>query len=754
MERLVLSRLQYHLESRNLLNPCQAGFRKGHSTSDQLIRVSQHIFDGLEHSPPHRAALVLLDFSKAYDRVWQAGLIHKLLELSVPACATRWIRSFLSDRRGRVNWQGSTSRWRLFKEGLPQGSVLAPTLWLCYVNDIPTSLDNKDLVCSLFADDVALAATARTFAACQSLLQPVLDDVSAWADRWKVQLNPPKCSYTTFTLDPSQSKGKVSVRLKVAGQDVSYTDNPTFLGLTFDSHLTFHEHCRRLKSTMASRIHCLQNISGKTYGCDFATLRTAYIGYVRSCADYGAAIWSTFAAPSTIQAIETEQRRAARVITGCTNLTNVDILLAEARLTPIHTRGLELAAREFQRAIRLPTDDPLHQIAVAPSGQPRLKSRAYEAVRRNDNVSDLPHALLLPRHRQSWRRAGHQLSQIAGLEHIQAEPMLTHQPTPPWSIDTSANVNIATDLCRRTRRADPPALRRQAALDTLDALPPACVEVWTDGSVTGGFGAGGGGLIINHIADGTSIRRDIPTGQFCSSYIAELRTIEAALAYIRDSACPGRIRLLTDSQSALVRLSQGPQKQACVTSCKIWEHLSAISSDHSIDLQWIPGHAGLDGNEEVDALANAGRQLAQHDISIDRRSAAAAIRNSARALICPNNDKFTSYTHLPHTDTSGLTRAEQVAVCQLRAGYSPRTRDFLFRIGKAEDDLCPGCGDHDNITHLLLHCPAYNSARAAQWGFTPTLEQAFNSGRQLINFLHRAGRLESPVEEGPRPSRA
>ena len=120
-------RLQHWLERAGKLNRNQAGFRKGHSTMDQLARVTQTIFDGFESKKPQRAVLVLLDYARAYDRVWRDALYAKIGRMGVPGCVASWIRALLSDRRARVRWGTSASRWRVFQEGLPQGSVLAPS---------------------------------------------------------------------------------------------------------------------------------------------------------------------------------------------------------------------------------------------------------------------------------------------------------------------------------------------------------------------------------------------------------------------------------------------------------------------------------------------------------------------------------------------------------------------------------------------------------------------------------------------------
>ena len=162
-ERLLQNRLQLWPEKRNLLNTNQAGFRRKHSSLDQISKVTQSIFDTLERVDRRKsgkAVLVLLDFQKAYDRVWKDGLLSKMGKMGVPAHVSLWVKNFLTDRRARVLWNHSTSKWRVFREGLPQGSVPAPLLWAIYINDIDQNI-NSETVWSLFADDVALLATGN-----------------------------------------------------------------------------------------------------------------------------------------------------------------------------------------------------------------------------------------------------------------------------------------------------------------------------------------------------------------------------------------------------------------------------------------------------------------------------------------------------------------------------------------------------------------------------------------------------------------
>ena len=138
-ERLILSRLTFHLESNHLLSTCQAGFRPGRSPLDQIL--SQSIWDGFQRKQlPDRTILASVDFSKAFDSVWHCALFHKLLLLKLPPCFVLWMRSFLSDRRAKVQVGGSHSRSFGIRRGVPQGSVLGPVLFILFVDDITKDL--------------------------------------------------------------------------------------------------------------------------------------------------------------------------------------------------------------------------------------------------------------------------------------------------------------------------------------------------------------------------------------------------------------------------------------------------------------------------------------------------------------------------------------------------------------------------------------------------------------------------------------
>ena len=84
--------------------------------------------------------VVFCDISKAFDRVWHRGLIHKLRDMGCSESLLKWFTSYLSKRKQRVVLNGLASEWIFITAGVPQGSILGPLLFLVYINDIVNEL--------------------------------------------------------------------------------------------------------------------------------------------------------------------------------------------------------------------------------------------------------------------------------------------------------------------------------------------------------------------------------------------------------------------------------------------------------------------------------------------------------------------------------------------------------------------------------------------------------------------------------------
>ena len=149
-EKIVNNRIFDHIDKGGLFSDFQYGFRSSQSTVDLLLVSSDRIARDFNRSGATRA--VALDISKAFDRVWHAGLLHKLKSYGISGQIFGLISFFLSNRWLQVALDGKSSQEYPVNAGLPQGSILGLTLFLLYINVLPI-----DVVCdiAIYADDNA-----------------------------------------------------------------------------------------------------------------------------------------------------------------------------------------------------------------------------------------------------------------------------------------------------------------------------------------------------------------------------------------------------------------------------------------------------------------------------------------------------------------------------------------------------------------------------------------------------------------------
>ena len=146
LERIILHRISPAVDE--ILNIEQAGFRPGRRTQDQVLALTTYVENGYQRRD--KTGVVFLDLTAAYDTVWHKGMLVKLSKV-LPCWAVSVIELLLGQRRFRVHMGDISSSWRTQKNGLPQGSVLAPTLFNLYINDLPAATCRKLFMPTTFA---------------------------------------------------------------------------------------------------------------------------------------------------------------------------------------------------------------------------------------------------------------------------------------------------------------------------------------------------------------------------------------------------------------------------------------------------------------------------------------------------------------------------------------------------------------------------------------------------------------------------
>ena len=303
LEKAVYSQLETYLRENNILYGYQSGFRSSFSTDTCLIHLNDYIRSQM--SIGNYTGLVLIDLQKAFDTVDHVILCKKLKAMGI--ASVDWFSSYLSDRKQIVSVNEVDSNPLGVSCGVPQGSILGPLLFLCYVNDMASSVDCKLL---LYADDSALLVSDKNPGHIAERLGNELDSCRQWLIDNKLSLHLGKTECMLFGTKKRLNKVN-SFSVSCGGQTIKSTKVAKYLGVTLDETLNGESIAQDVIKKAGARLRFLYRQAGSL---NLTTRKILCNALIMCYYDYTCSSWYTSLSQHFKNRLQTMQNKVVRFI--------------------------------------------------------------------------------------------------------------------------------------------------------------------------------------------------------------------------------------------------------------------------------------------------------------------------------------------------------------------------------------------------------------------------------------------------------
>lgn len=284
------NRVYAFCEKYHVFNECQNGFRKNRST---VLAVYKYIQKALDIINEKKYAIgLLLDMTKAYDKVQFEILLNKLYSIGLRGNCYDWFVSYLKHREQIVeieNYNNSKNEIELIRSdskqitaSIPQGSVIGCFLFLVYVNDLPNNINEP---CVLFADDISVLTSCENNINLNDKLNSILDSTINWMTEHNLEINFNKTKIISF--HPRQ-KIPININFSFKNNKLEVVDKFTLLGLNIDTQINWKSHIQKIRAKISKFSYALREIKKAT---DLKTALVTYYAYAYAWLKYGVILW-------------------------------------------------------------------------------------------------------------------------------------------------------------------------------------------------------------------------------------------------------------------------------------------------------------------------------------------------------------------------------------------------------------------------------------------------------------------------------
>lgn len=334
-EKLLKHRLMSFLEENNIISRQQFGFQNKISTQDALFQVTEEMYGRLDKG--EKVILTCLDVSKAFDCISKRTLIDKLEKCGIRGLSLKLLRSYISDREQAVHIGDMKSDESTIKDfGCSQGTSIGPLLFLIYVNNLAEQEYKGKIF--MFADDVALVSTGKTWREAHDSAEEDLRTIGRWMNANSLTVNASKSAFMNISRkhDAKSSLEEPLVYHTCEGAlcncpSLKQVESMIYLGITFDHRLNWEHHinnlCQKLRKC-AYVLYGIKYFSGKL-------VKNIYQALFESVLQYGILIWGG-AFKHLINKVFRIQKITLKVLFGKPRRYATETLFKELKLATIH----------------------------------------------------------------------------------------------------------------------------------------------------------------------------------------------------------------------------------------------------------------------------------------------------------------------------------------------------------------------------------------------------------------------------------
>lgn len=673
---ILKDRLVEYITVREILPDCTYGFRKGRSTINCLNLLNSMINEAIKEKK--YCTTVFLDISKAYDDVNLEKLCIIMDSYSIPPMITNWIVNFFSNRKVNMTTSSGILQKEV-KNGIPQGSTLSPTIFNLYTADMH-KLNTNNVRIIQYADDIVIVGWNHCEEECYEEIQSTIDQLTSLLETRNLKINTEK----TVTMKIKPIRNSLPIRLTVNDIIIPEVNAHKFLGIYLDNQLNFRNHINKTKIECKKRTDIMKFLSNKHIGAHPSCLLNMYKGLIRSKLDYGSTLYGN-ATKTLLNSMETIQLTGIKIAMGMLKNTPSQAVLAESGEMPLGMRRSWLAQKE---SIKIwsqahPSKKYINNLPLLNNNQFNLKNLTFTEKESKSIITIL---------RQIEKPTQYPKTTKPNNLKIHENLILNGKPVKLKDFNQDELYKIYKEI-QSTKF-------------------PGYQKIFTDGSkMESGVGFG-------VFMEDNNIQIKDKINDNSTILMAELKAIQRAINLAVEYNLKYSL-ILTDSQSSC-KLLMG--KKTTKTVEEIFDVIKA-NDKMEFNIQWIPGHCKIQGNEMADKLAKEATE--------NNNSKLTKITTTEAELICKReiwrtwNMNYKEISQVkgimhgkiqeniqkkPWFNGLQLTRNEIVILNRLRtnSGMS-KTQKFKFKL--IDNDLCDTCKVREDITHSIWVCTKFEKER-------------------------------------------